>query len=58
MWGNGLSAPKGEDDNEDMSFSIRLEKGSKQVILDYGACKINLPTYMYIKIIKKDLFFP
>ena len=37
MWGNGLSAPKGEDDNEDMSFSIRLEKGSKQAILNYGA---------------------
>ncbi|MDN0051736.1 hypothetical protein QVN91_01900 [Bacteroides caecigallinarum] len=37
MWGNGLSVPKGEDDNEDMSFSIRLEKGSKQAILDYGA---------------------
>lgn len=37
MWGNGLLAPKGEDDNEDMSFSIRLEKGSKQAILNYGA---------------------
>lgn len=37
IWGNGLSTPKGEDDNEDMSFSIRLEKGSKQAILKYGA---------------------
>lgn len=37
MWGNGLSAPKGEDDDEDMSFSISFDKGSKQAILRYGA---------------------
>ena len=36
MWGNGLSAPEGEDD-EDMSFSISFDKGSKQATLRYGA---------------------
>lgn len=37
MWGNGLPAPEGEDDEEDMSFSISFDKGSKQAILRYGA---------------------
>ena len=36
-WGNGFSAPKGEDDEEDMMFSIRFKKGSKQAIINYGA---------------------
>ena len=29
IWGNGLEAPKGESDEEDISFSIEIEKGSK-----------------------------
>lgn len=36
-WGNGLPAPNGEDDEEDMMFSIRLDKGSRQATIDYGA---------------------
>lgn len=37
IWGNGLPAPKGEDDEEDMTFSIEFEKGSKKAIIGYGA---------------------
>lgn len=37
VWGNGLPAPKGENDEEDMSFSISFGKGSKQAIINYGA---------------------
>lgn len=33
IWGNGLPAPKGEDDEEDMTFSIEFEKGSKKLLL-------------------------
>ena len=29
IWGNGLEAPKGESDEDDISFSIDVEKGSK-----------------------------
>lgn len=29
IWGNGLEAPKGESDEDDISFSIAIEKGSK-----------------------------
>ena len=29
IWGNGLEAPKGESDKEDISFSIVIERGSK-----------------------------
>lgn len=29
IWGNGLEAPKGESDKEDISFSIDIERGSK-----------------------------
>jgi len=29
IWGNGLEAPKGESDEDDISFSIEVEKGSK-----------------------------
>ncbi|MFS2618761.1 hypothetical protein AAH132_22700, partial [Bacteroides ovatus] len=36
MWGNGLPAPKGEDNEEDMTFSIEFEKGSKKAIIGYG----------------------
>ena len=37
MWGNGLPAPTGEDDEEDMMFSIHFSKGSKQATINYGA---------------------
>lgn len=37
VWGNGLPAPNGEDDEEDMMFRISLEKGSEQATIDYGA---------------------
>lgn len=36
-WGNGMPAPKGEDDEEDMMFSISFKKGSKRAIINYGA---------------------
>lgn len=29
--------PKGEDDEEDMTFSIEFEQGSKKAIIGYGA---------------------
>ena len=29
IWGNGMEAPKGESDKEDISFSIAIERGSK-----------------------------
>ena len=28
IWGNGMEAPKGESDEDDISFSITIEKGS------------------------------
>ena len=37
IWGNGFPAPTGEDDEEDMMFTIRFDKGSKQATIDYGA---------------------
>ena len=33
-WGNGLSAPKGESENEDRSFCIFFKKGSKRVTIN------------------------
>ncbi len=29
IWGNGLEAPKGESDKDDIGFSINIERGSK-----------------------------
>ena len=29
IWGNGLKAPKGESDDDDINFSIDIERGSK-----------------------------
>lgn len=29
IWGNGLEAPKGESDEDDISFSIDIKRGSK-----------------------------
>lgn len=37
VWGNGLPAPKGESDDEDMAISLSFKKGSKIVTLEYGA---------------------
>ena len=37
IWGNGFPAPNGEDDEEDMMFSIRFGKGSRQATIGYGA---------------------
>lgn len=33
MWGNGMPAPKGEKDNEDRSFSISFDRGSKKATI-------------------------
>ena len=37
MWGNGLPAPKGENEEDDMTFSLSFKAGSKIVTLNYGA---------------------
>ena len=37
MWGNGIPAPPGEDDEEDMSLSIEIKRGEKQFHVSYGA---------------------
>lgn len=36
MWGNGLPAPKGENEEEDMYFSLSVEKESKFINIKYG----------------------
>ena len=36
MWGNGLPAPKGENEEDDMTFSLSFKAGSKIVTLNYG----------------------
>ena len=35
-WGNGLEAPKGESDKDDISFSIDIERGSKTFHISVG----------------------
>lgn len=40
-WGNGLPAPRGEDDNEDMSLSIQIKRGEKRFYVNYGESEIN-----------------
>lgn len=37
MWGNGMPAPKGEDDEEDMFLNIDIKRGEKQFHVSYGA---------------------
>jgi hypothetical protein len=37
MWGNGLPAPPGEDDEEDMSLEIEIKRGEKRFHVSYGA---------------------
>ena len=36
IWGNGMEAPKGESDNDDISFSIDIERGSKTFHIRVG----------------------
>lgn len=36
MWGNGMPAPKGEDDEEDMFLNIEIKRGDKQFHVNYG----------------------
>ena len=40
-WGNGLPAPQGEDDSEDMSLTIQIKRGAKCFYVNYGASEIN-----------------
>ena len=37
MWGNGMPAPEGEDDEEDMSLSFTMKKGENRAKIRYGA---------------------
>ncbi|MBR4065331.1 MAG: hypothetical protein IKJ97_01115 [Bacteroidaceae bacterium] len=37
MWGNGLPAPEGENEEEDMIFSLSVEKGSRTITVSFGA---------------------
>ena len=37
MWGNGLSAPKGESEENDGMFAMSFKKGSKIINLNYGS---------------------
>jgi hypothetical protein len=37
VWGNGLPAPEGENEEEDIMFSLSFKAGSKMVTLNYGA---------------------
>lgn len=36
MWGNGLPAPKGENKEEDVMFSITIERGTNTAVIDTG----------------------
>lgn len=36
MWGNGMPAPEGEHDNEDIAFSLSFTEGSKTISINYG----------------------
>lgn len=36
IWGNGIEAPKGESDDDDISFSIDIERGSKTFHIRVG----------------------
>lgn len=36
IWGNGIEAPKGESDKDDISFSIDIERGSKTFYIRVG----------------------
>ena len=36
VWGNEIEAPKGESDKDDISFSIKIERGSKTFHIRVG----------------------
>ena len=36
IWGNGIEAPKGESDKDDINFSIAIERGSKTFHIRVG----------------------
>ena len=36
MWGNGLPAPKGESAEDDGTFSLQIQKGSKNATIEHG----------------------
>ena len=36
VWGNGLPAPEGENEEEDIMFSLSFKKGNKIIKLSYG----------------------
>ena len=37
MWGNGLPAPEGENEEEDIMFSLSFKAGSKIINLSHGS---------------------
>ena len=37
IWGNGFPAPEGQNDEEDVMFSLSFQKGSDTLTLNYGA---------------------
>ncbi len=37
MWGNGLPAPKGESEEDDVMFSLSFNKGNRIINLRYGS---------------------
>lgn len=37
MWGNGLPAPNGENKEEDVMFSITIERGTNTAVIDTGS---------------------
>ena len=37
LWGNGCPAPEGEDEEDNVTFSLPMKKGSKVVTITYGA---------------------
>ena len=36
MWDNGMPAPEGEDDDDDIAFSLSFKEGSRTVVINYG----------------------
>ena len=36
MWGNGLPAPQGQNDDEDYFLDIEIQQGSQQAKITYG----------------------
>lgn len=37
MWGNGIPAPEGENDEADIMFSITIEKGTNRAVIGAGS---------------------